>query len=104
MFDIIDFVNQSGLIITFAGLDDPVLIGVAVSDYDSGIMVNDVFMVRQPDESDSDYESRLKAFVEKQAAKIGKEKAGQISAKQVSRQLAERERFFREGKGWSDDN
>ena len=96
MFDIIDFVNQSGLTITFASLvDDPVLIGVAVSDYDSGIMVNDVFIVRQPDESDSEYESRLKAFVERQAAKIGKEKAGQISAKLVSRQLAEREKFFR---------
>ncbi len=96
MFDIIDFVNQSDLTITFASLvDDPVFIGVAVSDYDSGIMVTDVFMVRQPDETDSDYDSRLRAFVEKQAAKIGKEKAGQISAKQVSRQLAEREKFFR---------
>lgn len=96
MFDIIDFVNQSGLTITFARLvDDPVFIGVGVSDYDSGIVVTGVFMVRQPDESDSQYESRLKAFVERQAAKIGKEKASQISAKQVSRQLAEREKFFR---------
>ena len=95
MFDIFDFVQKSGLHV-FIGAphkEHPELMYLSVStdDYSE----EELFMVKQPDEKEEEFDARVKIRLEYLAAKIGSKTAVQISNTYASHKRAEIERFFK---------
>lgn len=94
MFDIIDFAGGTGLTVTVVGMKNPNIAGIAVSD-NYGYMAGDIFMVKQPDETDAQYAERLQKFIEQRAAELGSKKALHIKNAYDSRKRAVIEDMFR---------
>lgn len=94
MFDVPKFVRNSKFSVTIVGLEKEDIVGIAVSD-DCGYMSGGIFMVKQPDETETQYSDRYERFVSAHAANLGRKKAQHIKNAYDSHKRAEIEKLFR---------
>lgn len=94
MFDIVKFAEDTHLSVVFTGLNSIQLVGVGIFD-DNGYTASEMFMVRQPDETDSQYNDRFKACIMRMYDKLRSAREEHVKNAQLAQQREEIEKMFR---------
>lgn len=96
MFDLVNFAKDKNLTVMISAFANEDLVCIGLIDADNLVCTAaDLFMVKQPDETDNQYEERFMAFIMRQYSKVVEERAKHTKNAQLAKQREEIEKMFR---------